>query len=85
MRTVNVHQAKTQLSQLLDAAHGGETIVLAKAGKPWARLMPLDGEAGWRQPGVLRDRMPLPPPDVLLEPLSEAELDAFEGALFPQL
>jgi len=35
---VNVHQAKTQLSRLIDAAHAAETIVLAKAGKPWARL-----------------------------------------------
>ena len=41
LRMVNVHQAKTQLSRLIDAAHAGETIVLAKAGKPWARLVPL--------------------------------------------
>ena len=40
-RVVNVHQAKTHLSRLIDEAHHGETIVLAKAGKPWARLMPL--------------------------------------------
>jgi len=33
-RIVNVHQAKTHLSRLIDAAHGGETILLAKAGKP---------------------------------------------------
>lgn len=41
LRMVNVHQAKTQLSRLIDAAHAGETIVLAKAGKPWAQLVPL--------------------------------------------
>jgi antitoxin (DNA-binding transcriptional repressor) of toxin-antitoxin stability system len=41
MRVVNVHQAKTYLSRLIDDAHAGETIVLAKAGKPRARLMPL--------------------------------------------
>ena len=41
MRVVNVHQAKTHLSRLIDDAHAGETIVLAKAGKPWVRLMPL--------------------------------------------
>lgn len=35
-RVVNVHQAKTHLSRLIDEAHAGETIVLAKAGKPWA-------------------------------------------------
>ena len=40
-RLVNVHEAKTQLSRLIDAAHAGETLLLAKAGKPWARLVPL--------------------------------------------
>jgi prevent-host-death family protein len=44
MRTINVHQAKTQFSRLLDAAHAGETIVLAKDGRPWARLMPLEAD-----------------------------------------
>ena len=40
LRVVDVHQAKTDLSRLIDDAHAGETILLAKAGKPWARLMP---------------------------------------------
>ena len=39
---VNVHQAKTQSSRLIDAAHAGETNVVAKDGKPWARLVPLE-------------------------------------------
>ena len=38
---VNVGEAKTHFSRLLERAHGGEEIVLAKAGKPYARLMPL--------------------------------------------
>ncbi len=41
-RIVNVHEAKTQFSRLIDAAHAGETIVVAKGGKPWARLVPLN-------------------------------------------
>ena len=41
MRPVNVHEAKTQFSRLIDAAHAGETILVAKDGKPWARLVPL--------------------------------------------
>ena len=41
LRVVNLHQAKTHLSRLLDDAHSGETIRLAKAGNPLARLMPL--------------------------------------------
>ncbi|MFZ4382269.1 MAG: type II toxin-antitoxin system Phd/YefM family antitoxin [Sandarakinorhabdus sp.] len=38
---VNVHDAKTHFSRLLDRAHAGEEIVIAKAGKPYARLVPL--------------------------------------------
>ncbi len=41
MRTINIHQAKTHLSRLVEDAAGGEEIVIAKAGKPIARLMPL--------------------------------------------
>ena len=40
LRIVNVHQAKTHLSRLIDDAHAGETILLAKAGKPWASAQP---------------------------------------------
>ena len=53
MRTVNVHEAKTQFSRLIDAAHAGETILVAKDGKPWARLVPLETDRPQRQPGLL--------------------------------
>ena len=52
MRTVNVHEAKTQFSRLIDAAHAGETILVAKDGKPWARLVP-QTDRPRRQPGLL--------------------------------
>lgn len=42
MTTVNVHEAKTHFSRLLDRAAKGETIIIAKAGKPYARLLPLE-------------------------------------------
>lgn len=42
MRQVNIHEAKTHLSRLADEAGAGETIILAKAGKPVAKLVPLD-------------------------------------------
>ncbi|MBA4807612.1 type II toxin-antitoxin system Phd/YefM family antitoxin [Brevundimonas sp.] len=42
METVNVHEAKTHLSRLLERAAKGETITIAKAGKPIAKLVPLD-------------------------------------------
>jgi prevent-host-death family protein len=79
---VNVHQAKTQLSRLIDAAHAGETIVLAKAGKPWARLVPLASSPPQRLPGRLRSQGPLSQPNALLEPLETGDLAAWEeGAL----
>lgn len=79
-RLVNVHQAKTQLSRLIDEAHAGETIVLAKAGKPWARLMPLEAPAPQRLPGRLRRLGPLSQPDALLEPLPPDQLADWEAS-----
>jgi len=52
MRTVNVHEAKTKFSRLIDAAHAGEAILVAKDGKPWARLVPLETDRSRRQPGL---------------------------------
>ena len=78
-RIVNVHQAKTHLSRLIDAAHGGETILLAKAGKPWARLAPLESEAPLRVAGRLRHLGPLSQPDLLLEPITPEELTDWES------
>ena len=79
-RMVNVHQAKTQLSRLIDAAHAGETIVLAKAGKPWARLVPLEAPTPQRIPGRLRQLGPLSDPDALLEPLAPDELTEWDSS-----
>ena len=72
MATVNVHEAKTHLSRLLERAHNGEEIVLAKAGKPYARLVPLANVTKpRRQPGRLKG-MTLP--DSFFDPLPEDEL-----------
>jgi prevent-host-death family protein len=74
-RIVNVHEAKTHFSRLLERAHAGEEIVLAKAGKPYARLMPLAPALTRRQPGRLAGRVG----DAFFEPLPDDELDAWEG------
>ena len=42
MRTINIHEAKTQLSRLVDQAARGESFVIAKAGKPLVKVMALD-------------------------------------------
>lgn len=50
--SVNVYQAKTHLSQLLDRVAAGEEIVIARAGRPIARLVPLaDSPSRRRSPG----------------------------------
>jgi prevent-host-death family protein len=54
MKPVNVHEAKTHLSRLLERAHAGEEIVIAKGGKPYARLLPLAPQPPKRRPGTLR-------------------------------
>ena len=42
MQTVNIHEAKTQLSRFIDQATLGESIIIARAGRPVARLVPLE-------------------------------------------
>lgn len=68
MKVVNVHEAKSQLSRLLERAEAGEDVVIARAGNPVARLVPV--AAGARIPGRLRGSLhvgedfeqPLPAP-----------------------
>ena len=59
---VDVHEAKTHLSKLLDRVAAGETIVLAKAGRPVARLMPLEvmASVAERRLGFLQGRIQVP-------------------------
>ena len=70
---VNVHEAKTQLSKLLERVHAGEEVIIAKGGTPYARLMPLEPPQP-RVPGLLSGEVE----DAFFEPLPPAELDAWE-------
>ena len=45
MRTINIHEAKTHLSRLVDQVAAGEPFIIAKAGKPVAKVVPLDAPA----------------------------------------
>lgn len=54
MRIFNVHAAKTQLSRLIDAAAAGEEIVIARHGRPVARLVAVDRVLEPRRPGTLK-------------------------------
>ena len=71
---VNVHEAKTNFSRLLEQAHAGQEIVLAKAGKPYARLVPLDREKSKRQAGRLQGVVT----ETFFEPLSDDEISAWD-------
>jgi prevent-host-death family protein len=73
---INIAEAKAKLSSLLDRALAGEDIVIARAGKPLARLVPI-GERGRRKAGAWRHWKV--PPEVFLEPMDPQDLDAAEG------
>lgn len=77
MTIVNVHQAKTQLSKLLEAVEAGEEVIIARAGKPVARLMPLARSQPRRKLGSLAGRFTVP--DDFDAPLPDAVLALFEG------
>lgn len=51
METVNIHDAKTHLSRLIERVEAGEEIVIARAGRPVARLVPLRDDRAPRTPG----------------------------------
>jgi prevent-host-death family protein len=70
---INVHQAKTQFSRLLKRAHEGEEIILAKAGKPYAKLVPLE-QPKERVPGIAVGKVD----DAFFDPLPEEELKGWE-------
>lgn len=57
MKTVNMHEAKTHLSRLVEEAAAGEEIIIARSGKPVARLVAMTTAAGPRQLGVLAGKV----------------------------
>jgi prevent-host-death family protein len=69
----NLYEAKTSLSRLVDRAAAGEEIVIAKAGKPMARLVPLEAPhprrvpGGWEGQVWIADNFDDPLPDDILE------------------
>ena len=75
-RMVNLYEAKTQLSKLVERASRGEEVVIAKAGEPKARLVPLDKRRTARKPGAWKGRLVVAPD--FDAPLPEEMLAAFE-------
>jgi len=71
---VNVHAAKTHLSRILERVKEGEVFILAKAGKPYARLTPLEEKVP-RKPGIAQGAID----DLFFDPLPKEELEAWEA------
>ena len=59
--SVNIHEAKTHLSRLVERVEAGEEIVIARAGRPVARLVPYAQEAGPRPLGIWRGKVTVAP------------------------
>lgn len=92
--TFNIHEAKTNLSKLVERAAKGEEIIIAKAGKPMARLSPLNvqsvedlAKAGWekRRFGFAKDILKGVDIDALFDPALDKEIEDlfYNGPLFP--
>jgi prevent-host-death family protein len=77
MVTINIHEAKTHLSRLVDEVAAGAEVIIAKAGKPMARLSPLSAPIRKKQLGLLKGKIKVP--DDFNSPLDEETLSTFEG------
>ena len=77
MISVNVHEAKTHLSRLLERVAAGEEILISKAGKPMAKLTPLSKPQNNRVPGL--DKGVIQIPDDFDAPLPDDLLELFES------
>ncbi len=75
-KIVNIHQAKTHLSRIVDEVAAGREVIIARAGKPIARLAPLEPVVRPKKLGLLKGKLRVP--DDFNNPLSDEELAAFE-------
>ena len=74
---VTIHAAKTTLSRLIERAHAGEEVVIARANVPVARLVPIIEHVPKRRPGTLRGIVKVPA--AFFDPLPADEIDAWDG------
>lgn len=74
---INIHQAKTHLSRIVDEAAAGREVIIAKAGRKVARLVPIDSKPRPKRFGGLKGRVKVP--DGFNAPLDAAVIATFEG------
>ena len=77
MNQINIHQARTQFSRLIERVAGGEEIIIAKSGKPIARLVPYVAKGAVRRPGAMRGKIRIK--KNFDAPLPNEVLASFEG------
>jgi prevent-host-death family protein len=77
-KTINIHEAKTHLSRLVEQAAAGREVIIAKAGKPLARLVPLADVARPKKLGQLKGKITVP--DNFNAPLDAETLALFQGS-----
>lgn len=77
-RSVNIHEAKTHLSRLVDEVAEGGEVIIARAGKPMARLVPLVPRSSPKVLGLLKGRLRVP--EDFDAPLPDDVLRSFEGS-----
>jgi prevent-host-death family protein len=77
MKQVNIHEAKTSLSKLVERVEAGEEIVIARAGRPAVKLVPLTKARARRRLGLLDGKFKIP--DDFNAPLPESLIRLFEG------
>ena len=88
--TVNIHEAKTHFSQLVDRAAKGEEIIIAKAGKPVARLTPINESENVRGArrgfGFAKDLFTEEQVEAMFDPALDKEIEDlfYNGPLFPE-
>jgi prevent-host-death family protein len=75
--TINIHEAKTHLSRIVEDVAAGAEVIIAKAGKPMARLVPISAPSSRKVLGLLEGQIHVP--DDFDAPLPDDVLDAFEG------
>ncbi|MCH9637942.1 MAG: type II toxin-antitoxin system Phd/YefM family antitoxin [Betaproteobacteria bacterium] len=79
MSTINIHEAKTHLSRFVEQAAAGEEIIIAKAGKPMARLVPLRNTPSRRNLGLFKGKLNVP--DDFDASLSDDVVGLFENSV----
>lgn len=77
MNPINIHEAKTQLSKLIEAVEAGEEVILARAGRPVAKLVAFKPAKPVRKPGLLKGKIRIS--DDFDDPLPQDLLEYFEG------